>query len=147
MRRSTLILILAVGISGLAAKPARACTCAAPAGPAEGFSRSTALFTGRVTEISRPFLDRLGLTNSGGHRVKFEVLKPWKGVPSKSIELITRLTGEACGFPFEEKKEYLVYFVAESKDLQTGICTGTKNVSDAVPEMKELDEIIVSFKK
>jgi hypothetical protein len=79
--------------------------------------------------------------------VKFEVLKQWKGAPSKSIELITRLTGEACGFPFEEKNEYLVYVVAEPKDLQTGICTGTKNVSEAVQEMKELDEIIISFKK
>jgi hypothetical protein len=105
------------------------------------------VFTGRVTEISRPFLDRLGFTKSGGHRVKFEVLQQWKGASSRSIELITRLTGEACGFPFEEKKEYLVYVVAEPKDLQTGICTGTKNLSEAVQEMKELDELVVSFKK
>jgi hypothetical protein len=147
MSQSILILILAVGISGLAAKPAQACSCAAPAGPAEGLKRSTAVFRGTVREISRPLRDRLGLTKSGGHRVKFEVLKQWKGAPSKSIELITRLTGEACGFPFEEKNEYLVYVVADPKDLQTGICTGTKNVSEAVQEMKELDEIIISFKK
>lgn len=142
MSQSILILILAVGISGLAAKPAQACTCAAPAGPAEGMTRSTAVFRGRVTEISRPFLDRLGFTKTGGHRVKFAVLKQWKGAPSKSIELITRLTGEACGFPFEEKKEYLVYVVAEPKDIQTGICTGTKNAVDAEREMKQLDEIV-----
>jgi hypothetical protein len=147
MSRSILILILALGISGLAAKPAQACTCAAPAGPAEGLKRSTAVFRGIVTEINRPLLDRLGLIKSGGHRVKFAILKQWKGAPSKSIELITRLTGEACGFPFEEKKEYLVYVVAEPKDLQTGICTGTKNVSESVQEMKELDEIITSLKK
>jgi hypothetical protein len=79
--------------------------------------------------------------------VKFAVLKQWKGTPSKSVELVTRLTGEACGFPFEEKKEYLVYVAAEPKDLQTGICTGTKNLSEAVQEMTELDEIINSLKK
>jgi hypothetical protein len=104
-------------------------------------------FRGRVTEISRPFLDRVGFTNTGGHRVKFAVLKQWKGAPSKNFELITRLTGEACGFPFEEKKEYLVYVVAEPKDIQTGICTGTKNVVDAEREMKQLDEIVAGTKR
>jgi hypothetical protein len=147
MSRSILMLILAVGISGLAADPGQACTCAAPAGPAEGMTRSTAVFRGRVTEISRPFLDRVGFTNTGGHRVKFAVLKQWKGAPSKNFELITRLTGEACGFPFEEKKEYLVYVVAEPKDIQTGICTGTKNVVDAEREMKQLDEIVAGTKR
>jgi hypothetical protein len=75
MSRSILILILALGISGLAAKPARACTCAAPAGPAEGLKRSTAVFRGIVTEINRPLLDRPGLIKSGGRRVKFAILK------------------------------------------------------------------------
>jgi hypothetical protein len=55
---------------------------------------------------------------------------------------LTRLSGEACGFPFELNKEYLVYVVAEPRDLQTGICTGTKSVADAEREMKQLDEIV-----
>jgi hypothetical protein len=55
---------------------------------------------------------------------------------------VTRLTGEACGFPFEMNKEYLVYAVAEPKDIQTGICTGTKGIDDAVEEMKQLDKIL-----
>lgn len=102
------------------------------------------MFRGKVTEISRPLL---GLTKSGGRSVKFEVLRQWKGAPSTNIEVVTRLTGEACGFPFEEKKEYLVYVVAEPADLQTGICTGTKNLSEAGQEMTELDEIIISLQK
>ena len=146
MRRVVLILMYVI-VWVVTAELAQACTCAAPAGPAEGMTRSTAVFRGRVTEISRPFLDRLGFTKTGGHRVKFEVLRQWKGAPSKSIELITRLTGEACGFPFEENKEYLVYVVAEPKDIQTGICTGTKNVVDAEREMKQLDEIVAGAKR
>jgi hypothetical protein len=74
-------------------------------------------------------------------------LKQWKGSPVKRIELVTRLTGEACGFPFVEKKEYLVYVVNEPKDLQTGICTGTKNVEDAGTEMKQLDELVAGAKR
>jgi len=95
-----------------------------------------------VSEISRPFWDRIGLTNSGFHRVKFAVVKQWKGTASKTVEVATRLTGEACGFPFEVNKEYLVYLVAEPKDVQTGICTGTKHIVDAEHEMKQLDEIV-----
>jgi hypothetical protein len=66
--------------------------------------RSTAVFRGTVIEISHPFLDRIGLTRTGGHRVMFEVIKQRKGAPSKTVEVITRLTAEGCGFPFEEKK-------------------------------------------
>jgi len=131
----------------LGTEPAQACSCAAPVGPADGLNRSTAVFRGRVSEISRPFWDRLGLTNSGGYRVTFEVVKRWKGAPVTTVELATRLTGEACGFPFEEKKEYLVYVVAKPEDLQTGICTGTKNIGDAAHEMTILDEIVAATKK
>jgi hypothetical protein len=126
---------------------AQACTCAAPSGAADGLKRSTTLFRGRVSEINRPFWDRIGLTNSGGRRVTFAVIKQWKGTASKTIEVATRLTGEACGFPFEQKKEYLVYVVTEPKDVQTGICTGTRNIVEAEQEMKQLDEIISGAKK
>ena len=76
------------------------------------------------------------------YRVQFEITKQWKGTPSKSSVVITRITGEACGFPFEEKKGYLMYVVTEPKDIQTGICTGTKNIAEAEQEMKELDKLL-----
>jgi hypothetical protein len=137
--------ILAMALSGglvISVKPAPACTCAAPPGPAAALKRSSAVFRGRVSEISRPFWDRLGLTNTGGHHVKFAVVKKWKGSTSNTMEVLTRLSGEACGFPFELNKEYLVYVVTEPMDIQTGICTGTKNIADAEHEMKQLDEIV-----
>ena len=143
MNFATTMIVCTTLIFVMTTEPAQACTCAAPAGPADGLKRSTVVFSGRVVEISRPVLDRIGLTRTGGHRVKFLVLKQWKGAPSKSIELTTRLTGEACGFPFEEKKEYLVYVVAEPKEIQTGICTGTKNIAEAAQEMIQLDAMIL----
>jgi hypothetical protein len=126
---------------------AEACTCAGPATPAEGFERSTAVFRGAVIEISRPFLDRIGLTRSGAHRVKFAVEKHWKGASANTVEVVTRLTAEGCGFPFEEKKEYLVYVVTEPKDIQTGLCTGTKSLAGAEPEMKQLDDLVATLKR
>ena len=141
------IIASAFGVLIISAKPALACVCAAPAGPAEGLNRSSAVFRGRMSEISLPFLDRIGLTTSGCHRLKFAVVKQWKGTTSKTVEVTTRLTGEACGFPFELNKEYLVYVVAEPRDVQTGICTGTKSITDAEPKMKQLDEIVSAGKR
>ena len=120
-----------------------ACSCSAPATAAEAFEKSTAVFRGRVTKISIPSLDWIGVTRTGARRVKFEVLKQWKGVASESAVVITRLSSEGCGFPFEEQKEYLVFVVAEQKHVQSGICTGTKAVSDAEQEIDELDRLIL----
>lgn len=135
-------LIWLVGTWFLLTEPAYACTCMAPATAAEALQKSSAVFRGRVVTIYRSFLDRVGITNTAGYRVQFEITKQWKGTPSKSIVVITRITGEACGFPFEEKKEYLVYVVTEPKDIQTGICTGTKNIAEAEQEMNELDKLL-----
>lgn len=138
-------IILTMAFSGalvISVKPAPACTCVAPPGPAAALKRSSAVFRGRVSEISRSFWDRVGLTNSGGYRVRFAVVKTWKGSISNTVEVLTRLSGEACGFLFELNKEYLVYVVTEPKDIQTSICTGTKNIADAEHEMKQLDEIV-----
>jgi hypothetical protein len=126
---------------------AQACSCAAPATTAEALKRATAVFKGKVIKISVPSLDWIGLTRTGAHRVKFEVLKQWKGQSSDSIVVVTRLTGEACGFPFEEQKEYLVYVVAEQKHIQSGICTGTKSITDAEQEMEQLDELVAEPKR
>ena len=124
--------------------PVQACSCSAPATAAEAFEKSTAVFRGRVTKISIPSLDWIGLTRTGAHRVKFEVLKQWKGAASESAAVVTRLSSEGCGFPFEEQKEYLVFVVAEQKHVQSGICTGTKAVSDAEQEIEELDRLILT---
>jgi hypothetical protein len=118
------------------------CTCIAPATATQALQKSSAVFRGRVVTIYRPFLDRVGITNTAGYRVQFEITKQWKGTPSKSTVVITLLTGEACGFPFEENKEYLVYVVTEPKDIQTGICTGTKNITEAEQEMEQLDKLL-----
>jgi hypothetical protein len=142
--RNFLLFICASVFCFMQTAPAQACSCRAPATTAEAFKRSTSVFKGRVIKISVPSLDWIGLTRTGAHRVKFEILKQWKGSSSEPAVVVTRLTAEGCGFPFEEQKEYLVYVVAELKHIQTGICTGTKGVADAEQEMQELDQLIVT---
>ena len=87
------ILVLAILLMGV--ERGQACTCMAPATAAEAIEKSSAVFSGRVTKISRPFLDRVGITRTGNHRVQFEITKRWKGIESKSIVVSTRLSGEA----------------------------------------------------
>ena len=107
---------------------AQACTCMAPATSAEAFHKSSTIFRGKVTKVYQSLWDAAGITRTGNYRVKFEVTKRWKGSQAKSIVVVTRLSGEACGFPFEEKKEYLVYVAPGPANIETGICTGTKSV-------------------
>lgn len=121
--------------------PGQACTCSAPTSAAEAWEKSSAVFRGRVTAISRPFLDSVGLTRSGNHRVRFEIIDRWKGPKARSRVVTTRLSGEGCGFPFEARKEYLVYVAPGPMGIETGICTGTKNAADAEREMEQLDQL------
>jgi hypothetical protein len=114
----------------------------APRTAAEAFEKSSSVFSGRVTKISRPFWDRVGITRSGNHRVEFAVAKRWKGAQSKSAAVLTRLSGEACGFPFQAGQEYLVYVAPGPEGIETGICTGTKSVAGAEPDMEQLDRLL-----
>jgi len=143
-RACFVLLMGVVAFCVMGAEQAHACSCSGPATTAEAFKRSTSVFKGKVIKISVPSLDWIGLTRTGAHRVKFEIVKQWKGSSSETAVVVTRLTAEGCGFPFEEQKEYLVYVVAEQKHVQTGICTGTKDTADAEREMQELDQLIVT---
>lgn len=144
MRNAGRLLTVLVASCVVAAEPAYACTCMTPATAAEALQKSSAVFRGRVVKIYRSFFDRVGITRTGSYRIEFEISKQWKGTAAKSTVVITRLTGEACGFPFEETKEYLVYVVTEPKDIQTGICTGTKNIIEGEQDMQQLDKLLDS---
>jgi hypothetical protein len=131
-----------VAILLMAVEGGQACTCMAPATAAEAFQQSSAVFRGKVNRIYQSLWDTVGVTRTGNYRVKFEVMKRWKGAQAKSIVVVTRLSGEACGFPFEEKKEYLVYVASGPAGIETGICTGTKSVVGADLEMGQLDQLV-----
>ncbi len=141
MRPTRLILVCTVLICFLGAGLGYACTCMAPRTVEEAVAKSSAVFVGKVTRIYRPFLDRLGITKTSGYRVEFEIKKRWKGPVTRTIVVTTRLSGEACGYPFEENKEYLVYVVDEPADMQTGICTGTKATAGAELEIAQLNRL------
>ncbi len=126
----------------ISARPAVACTCATPETIRAALQQSSAVFLGKVTEISRPLFDRIGITSSGLYQVKFEVTKSWKGTGSDEFVVKTRLSGEACGYPFNVEEDYLVYVAETIGDIETGICTGTRPAIGAEADMEALDALV-----
>jgi len=79
-----------------------ACSCAPPGPPAEALAESELVFRGTVTSIGPS--DGAGLL-----KVDFDVATVWKGPASKTASLTTQRDTAACGYPFEERVEYVVY--------------------------------------
>ncbi len=134
MKKIILIGVIAVFI--MYPKVVYSCTCAAPLAPFEG---ATEIFTGKVIKIVRPLIEKLGIKKTYTNKVTFEVTKQWQGSASRSKVVTTRPYTESCGYPFEIGKEYFIV-VFKERDIQTGICTGTKNVEDAEYEIQQMDK-------
>jgi MYXO-CTERM domain-containing protein len=109
---------------------AHACSCLVQE-PLPAFAGSTAVFEGRVLAIT---------PKTEGERaqleVKFTVLKPWKGLDAeKTITVTTSADSVLCGYSFAKKESYLVYASREADRLQTSLCTRTRKLSDAQPDL------------
>lgn len=79
-----------------------ACSCAPPGTPVEALAESELVFRGTVTSIGPA--DEPGVL-----RVDFDVATVWKGQRTETISLTTQQDTAACGYPFEERVEYVVY--------------------------------------
>ena len=118
-----------------APRAAVACTCVPPPGPLEALSQSDAVFSGKVLRI---------YTDKGQygevHRVQFDVDAYWKGEHGAQLLIETATNSAACGFNFEEGKQYLVYGFLHDSILRTNICTRTAKLSNAQEDLTELGE-------
>ncbi len=79
-----------------------ACSCAPRGTPAEALAASELVFRGTVTSIGPS--DEAGLL-----RVDFDIETVWKGLRAETVSLTTQQDTAACGYPFEERVEYVVY--------------------------------------
>lgn len=79
-----------------------ACSCAPPGTPLEALAESELVLRGTVTSIGPA--DEPGVL-----RVDFDVATVWKGERTETISLTTQQDTAACGYPFEERVEYVVY--------------------------------------
>jgi hypothetical protein len=95
------------------------CSCAGPNPVCSAYWQSPAIFRGRVLEQAligdtKTTVKNLDGTTStivspGQIRVRFSVLEMLKGEPQPEIVVLTKEQGSACGFQFEDGREYIVF--------------------------------------
>lgn len=106
-----------------------ACSCAGPRSASEVYQDSDAVFVGKAVDISKE--DRFNM-------VQFDVDMAWKGVPDDSVMLLTADSDAACGYDFEQGRDYLVYAHAGPKYLETGLCGRTQPFEGAFQDLAYL---------
>jgi hypothetical protein len=118
-----------------------ACSCASPPDVEAQFSRSEAVFAGRVLEVK----EQRYLNGSMTKAALFEVSHIWKGGTESQIIINTGSGGGDCGLNFEEGKEYLVYahpstMYGDKELLITIICDRTNALDQTQEDLAVLGE-------
>jgi hypothetical protein len=134
-RRLTFSCVLLVAAISLASTGVFACDCGELNPPLVELEQSDAVFTGlvlSVTPTSAPDIVSV-LTYVTGY---------WKGVPTSTVQVFTDADEAACGYPFSEGSEYLVYSIKYSypccDGLTTGLCWRTRPVAAAQEDFDAL---------
>lgn len=129
------IFFIATSLLLLNTNTAHACSCL-PTTPQQTYKNSKAVFAGQVINIvdlgnrNPQFSD-----SSGTLKIIFEVSKIWKGKLEKQQVILTSDSSASCGYSFEKGKEYLVYASNQGNQLETGLCSGTKPLANARPDL------------
>ncbi len=110
---------------------AHACTCVAARPVYEMYQDSDAVFSGMVLDVNSTSLELVNVTLAVSHA--------WKGASGSTVALTTSSSGASCGFSFQRGVEYLVYAKNLSGQLNTGLCSGTKLLSEAQGDIFWLD--------
>ncbi|WP_251035973.1 hypothetical protein [Paenibacillus sp. ISL-20] len=145
MRKSMVMILLScllLLVSLYKVKPADvfACSCAGSLTVEESLERSAAVFAGKVTKLIGP-KPKLVMSSADPVHVMLEVTEVWKGGLAGMTELTTAMSSASCGYDqFAVGSEFLVFASAESGELRTGMCDGTKLLSTAGKELTELGD-------
>jgi hypothetical protein len=116
----------------LFANIATACKCAPAPSVLLSYDAATTVFMGKVQSIQEVKYQRV---------VTLRIIEAFKGAQVKTITLHTGSGGGDCGFPFVLNRSYLVYASGTLNDLGTNICSRTKGVAKASPELGELRKL------
>ena len=133
--------LLALGILLLLPDCASACSCASLGSQQEqakqALSDSAAVFSGEVVDVGEGPPIRMMGSRLPSSRATLRVSEVWKGPEQETLEVSTPVSGSACGYPFKEGQEYLVY--ADGKqELKVDLCSETKPLSKAGVNLQAL---------
>jgi hypothetical protein len=133
------IFLIAASLLVLNTNPASACSCIQTT-PQQSLKNSKVVFAGRVIDVveQRDSTDAASGPSLAGVKVTFDASQVWKGKPDRQMVITTSGSSASCGYFFEKGKEYLVYANGQGTQLQTGLCSGTKPLSNAQADLAVL---------
>ncbi|WNR44156.1 hypothetical protein [Paenibacillus roseipurpureus] len=117
-----------------------ACSCALQPDPMKALEQSKVVFSGKVLEIQDKTLNIEGIMDRK-RAVLFDVEQTWKGISQSQAIVLTNLGGGSCGYDFQVGETYLVYafsYTHQPTMLETGICSLTKELSAADPDIAKI---------
>jgi hypothetical protein len=125
--------VAAVALALLVLLPdcAHACSCSSGGALYRVLAKGTdasAVFSGEVLDVQE------------GDRVTLRVFEVWKGPQRETLEVRTRMDPVFCGYPFKEGQEYLVYAYGKEEPFNTDLCSQTKLLSKAGPNLRVLGD-------
>lgn len=132
----TLIFTLVLFIVGLCGVDVRACSCAGESAPCQEYWEVTAVFIGTVIE-GKLVTVKEGDFEHQMNAVRLSIDEAFRGVEGAEVEVMTGLGGGDCGFGFRRSQQFLVYAYRSEGDqkLHTNICTRTRAISEADPDL------------
>ena len=121
---------------------ANACSCMMPGEPTKEMERSNTVFIWKVIEIedAHPLSDMLYSMKENKVTFNVEAIIKWN--KSKSISLLTANSWAACGYGFEEWKEYIVYAWEHEWELRASLCSRTRDLENAWEDLETFKNII-----
>lgn len=126
------LVFVMIGLIGIGS----ACSCIIPGTPLEERDSSSLVFSGKVTKIES--------VGDMQKEITFRISETFKGEIASEIKLKTAKDSAACGYEFENNRDYLVYTYGEMNDLSVNICSRTALLSDAGNDVKELKNSTLS---
>ena len=116
---------------------AHACTCAMPPGSQDALAASDAVFSGEVVAVEQG----TSTARSWGYdTATLRVSEAWKGAGRGTLQVRTPSSGAACGYHFEEGREYLVYAYNGKQGFEVDACGATEPLSGAGADLASLGE-------
>jgi hypothetical protein len=113
---------------------AYACSCMG-ASEQRYLASSEAVFSGEVVEVEEgPTLTDYG----SSFRVTLRAYEVWKGPQQETLEVNTPRMDTACGYPFKEGQEYLVFADEGKQGFEVNSCGGTRRVTEAEEALEVL---------
>lgn len=125
-----------LALIGGAGTRAFACSCAGPSAPCEEYWEASAVFIGTVIEGHLANVKEAGYEHQM-NAVRLSIDEAFRGVEGAEVEVLTGLGGGDCGFGFRRAQQFLVYAYRDKEDqkLYTNICTRTRAISEADPDL------------